>query len=232
MPRETFERDLQRLEDELLTLGSLVEQAITDSVTSLKERDQEEAERLVEQDRQLNERRYTLEAKALTLIATQQPMAGDLRTIAAILSLASELERIGDYAKGIAKINLMMGEEPLLKPLIDVPRMADKTRDMLNRALQAFAERDVDLARSIPREDDEVDGLYNQVYRELLTYIISDPRTIDQATYLLWVAHNLERAADRVTNICERVIFTVTGKLVEIKGDQRREITYKNQTMT
>ena len=231
MPRETFERDLQELEDELLTLGKRVEQAITDSVASLKERDREEAERLVKQDRELNEKRYALEAKALTLIATQQPMAGDLRTIAAILSLASELERIGDYAKGIAKINLMMGDEPLLKPLIDVPRMAEKTRDMLDRALQAFADRDVDLARSIPSEDDEVDGLYNQVYRELLTYIISDPRTIDQATYLLWVAHNLERAADRVINICERVIFTVSGKLVEIKGGEQEEITYKNRTM-
>lgn len=231
MPRETFEQDLQRLEDELLTLGSMVKQAITDSVVSLKERDREGAERLIAQDRELNEKRYALEAKALTLIATQQPMAGDLRTIAAVLSLASELERIGDYAKGIAKINLMMGDEPLLKPLIDVPRMADKTRDMLDRALQAFADRDVDLARSIPDEDDEVDGLYNQVYRELLTYIISDPRTIDQATYLLWVAHNLERAADRVTNICERVIFTVSGKLVEIKSGDQKEITYSNQTM-
>lgn len=227
--RETFERDLRELEDELLTLGSKVEQAITDSVAILKERDREEAERLIERDRELNEKRYALEARALTLIATQQPMAGDLRTIAAILSLASELERIGDYAKGIARVNLMMGDEPLLKPLIDLPRMANKTRDMLNRALRAFSERDVDLARAIPQEDDEVDGLYNQVYRELLTYIISDPRTIDQATYLLWVAHNLERAADRVTNICERVIFTVTGKLVEIKGGERKEITYKEQ---
>lgn len=229
MVRETFERDLRELEDELLTLGSKVEQAITDSVAILKERDREEAERLIERDRELNEKRYALEARALTLIATQQPMAGDLRTIAAILSLASELERIGDYAKGIARVNLMMGDEPLLKPLIDLPRMANKTRDMLNRALRAFSERDVDLARAIPQEDDEVDGLYNQVYRELLTYIISDPRTIDQATYLLWVAHNLERAADRVTNICERVIFTVTGKLVEIKGGERKEITYKEQ---
>ena len=232
MPRETFERDLQQLEDELLTLGSRVEQAITDSVAILKRRDREAAERLVEQDRELNETRYELEARALTLIATQQPMAGDLRTIAAILSLASELERIGDYAKGIASITLMMGDQALLKPLIDVPRMADKTREMLARGLQAFAERDVDLARAVPEEDDVVDGLYNQVYRELLTYIMSDPRTIDQATYLLWVAHNLERAADRVSNICERVIFTVTGKLVELKGGERKEVTYKNQTAT
>jgi phosphate transport system protein len=232
MPRETFDRALQELEDELLTLGSMVEQAITDSVASLKAQDREEAERLIEQDRELNEKRYALEAKALTLIATQQPAAGDLRTIAAVLSLASELERIGDYAKGIARITLMVGDEPLLKPLIDVPRMAEKTRDMLDRALQAFSDRDMDLARAIPQEDDEVDGLYNQVYRELLTHIMANPRTIDQATYLLWVAHNLERAADRVTNICERVIFTVSGKLVEIKGGEQREITYKNATKT
>ena len=231
MVRETFERDLQELEDELLMLGSMVGQAIMDSVASLKERDRDEARRIIKQDRELNEKRYALEAKALTLIATQQPMAGDLRTIAAVLSLASELERIGDYAKGIAKINLMMGDEPLLKPLIDVPRMARKTRDMLNGALRAFAQRDIELARSIPPEDDEVDGLYNQVYRELLTYIISDPRTIDQATYLLWVSHNLERAADRVVNICERVIFTVTGKLVEIKGDDEEEVTYEGQAV-
>ncbi len=232
MPRETFDRALQELEDELLTLGSMVEQAITDSVASLKGQDREEARRLIEQDRELNEKRYALEAKALTLIATQQPAAGDLRTIAAVLSLASELERIGDYAKGIARITLMVGDQPLLKPLIDVPRMANKTRDMLNRALRAFSERDMALARAIPQEDDEVDGLYNQVYRELLTYIISNPRTIDQATYLLWVAHNLERAADRVTNICERVIFTVSGKLVEIKGGEQEEITYRNATNT
>jgi phosphate transport system protein len=229
MTRKSFERDLQELEDELLTLGSMVGQAIMDSVASLKERDRDQARRIIKQDREMNEKRYALEAKALTLIATQQPMAGDLRTIAAVLSLASELERIGDYAKGIAKINLLMGDEPLLKPLIDVPRMARKTRDMLNEALRAFAERDVELARSIPAQDDEVDGLYNQVYRELLTYIISDPRTIDQATYLLWVSHNLERAADRVVNICERVIFTVTGKLVEIKGDDEKEVTYEGQ---
>lgn len=231
MPRETFERDLQELEDELLTMGSRVEQAITDSVSSLKRRDREAAQDIVDQDRELNEKRYELEAKALTLIATQQPMAGDLRTIAAILSLATELERIGDYAKGIANINLMVGDEPLLKPLIDVPRMADKTRDMLHAALQAFAERNVDLARSIPARDDEVDGLYNQVYRELLTYIISDPRTIDQATLLLWVAHNLERAADRVSNICERVIFTVSGKLVEFKDGPEDEVTYEKEAL-
>ena len=226
MPRETFDRELQELQDELLSLGSMVEQAITDSVASLKQRDQEWSRRLIKHDRSLNAMRYALEAKALALIASQQPVARDLRTIAAVLSLAAELERIGDYAKGIANINLKMGDEPLLKPLIDLPRMADKTRDMLHRALKAFAEGDVERARAIPFEDDEVDSLYDQVYRELLTYIMSNPRNIDRATYLLWVAHNLERAADRVVNICERVVFTVTGKLVEITSEGKEERTY------
>jgi phosphate transport system protein len=216
MPRETFERELQRLEDETLALGSMVENAITDSVGMLKRRDMEGSRRLIAEDRRINEKRYAIEADALALIATQQPMAGDLRTLAAILDIASELERIGDYAKGIAKINLMIGEEPFVKPLIDIPLMAEKARDMLRQALEAFVRRDVDLARAIPLRDDEVDGLYNQVYRELLTYIMADPRCIDQANFLLWAAHNLERAADRVTNICERVIFTVTGEMVEM----------------
>ncbi|MCR4406689.1 MAG: phosphate signaling complex protein PhoU [Anaerolineae bacterium] len=216
MLRETFERELQRLQDEILALGSMVENAILESVEILKKRDMDGSRRLVAQDRFINEKRFAIESDALVLIATQQPMAGDLRTIAAILDISSELERIGDYAKGIAKINLMMGDKPLLKPLIDIPRMAERSQDMLHRALDAFVRRDVALARAIPAEDDEMDALYNQVYRELLTYIISDPRTIDQATHLLWVAHNLERAADRVTNICERVVFTVTGEMREM----------------
>jgi phosphate transport system protein len=223
MPRAVFEQELQRLQDEVLVLGSMVEQAIIESVESLKQRDRKKSRQLIAQDDTLNKKRYALEAEALTLIATQQPMASDLRTIAAVLSIVSELERIGDYAKGIAKINLMIGDEPLLKPLIDVPRMAEKASDMLHRALEAFAQQDVDLAKAIPLEDDEVDDLYNQVYRELLIFIMSDPRTIDQATSLLWVAHNLERAADRVANICERVIFTVTGELVEAAGGEKEE---------
>jgi phosphate transport system protein len=222
MVRENFEKELQRIKSEVLALGSMVEHAIVASVESLKQQDHEEAQRLIEQDHVMNEKRYMLENDALTLIATQQPMARDLRFIAAVLNIVSELERIGDYAKGIAKINLMIGDDPLLKPLIDLPRMAERTQDMLHRSLQAFNERDVELARGIPAEDDEVDALYNQIYRELLTYIMSDPGNIDRATYLLWAAHNLERAADRVTNICERVIFTVTGELVEMsKGEEK-----------
>ena len=221
MPRETFDRELQRLQDEILALGSMVENALTESVKVLKQRDMEGSRRLIAGDRLINEKRFAIEADTLVLIATQQPMASDLRVLAAILALAMELERIGDYAKGIARINLMIGEGPLLKPLIDIPRMAEKARDMLHRALDAFIQRDVDLARAIPAEDDEVDALYNQVYRELMTFIMSDPRHIDQANYLLWAAHNLERAADRVTNICERVVFTVTGKMAEMDVENR-----------
>jgi len=216
MPRESYERELQRLQDETLALGSMVENAIVESVEILKRRDMEGSRALIAQDRRINEKRFAIEADALVVIATQQPMAGDLRTLAAILDIASELERIGDYAKGIARINLMMGKGPLLKPLIDVPRMAEKARAMLHQALDAFARRDVDLAQMIPAEDDEVDALYNQVNRELLTLIMADPTRIEPANYLMWVAHNLERAADRVTNICERVVFTVTGEFVEL----------------
>jgi phosphate transport system protein len=216
MPRRTFDQELQHLQDEVLALGSIVERAIPDAVESLKRKDAEAARRIVAQDRLVNERRFELEADALTLIATQQPMARDLRTIAAVLDITSELERIGDYAKGIARITLMMGEQPLIKPLIDLPAMAAKAREMLHDALEAFAQADADTARSIPERDEEVDALYNQVYRELLSLILADPTRIDQATYLLWAAHNLERAADRVTNICERVVFTVTGEMMEM----------------
>ena len=221
MTRDTFDRELQRLQDEVLVLGSMVEKAIVESVDLLKRRDTDGSRRLIRQDRRvINQKRFAIESEALTLIATQQPMAGDLRVIAAVIEIAHELERMGDYAKGIAKINLMMGEEPLLKPLIDLPVMAQKARDMLHRALQAFINRDVESARAIPSEDDEVDALYNQVYRELLALMMQNPRDIDRATYLLWAAHNLERTADRVANICERVIFTVTGEMVEMDVDE------------
>jgi phosphate transport system protein len=219
-PRESFDLELERLKDDVMVLGSQVEDAIVDSVYSLKERDAETARHIIAQDRLVNERRFELEAEALALIATQQPMAGDLRTIAAVLDIASELERIGDYAKGIARINVMLDERPFVKPLIDLPAMASKTRDMLHQSLEAFIQGDDDLARAIPEKDDEVDALYNQVYRELIAVIMADPSRIDQANYLLWAAHNLERAADRVTNICERVIFTVSGEMVEMDMEE------------
>ena len=215
MLRESFHRDMKRLQDDILLLGSMVEEMLIDSVEVLKLRDMDGSQRLMAYDQQVNQKRMAIEQNTLTLIATQQPTAGDLRTLAAILDIASELERMGDYAKGIAKINVMIGPGELIKPLIDIPRMAQKSVDMLHRSLDAFVQRDVEAAHLIPLEDDEVDALYNQVYRELITYIMKDPQNMDQATYLTWAAHNLERTADRVSNICERVIFTVTGEVVE-----------------
>lgn len=224
MPRETFERELTNLQNDLLVLGSLVEQAVRESVEALKRRDQAAARRIYARDRLINEKRYEIESNCLALIATQQPMARDLRLLAAILEIITELERIGDYAKGICRINLRLGSEPLVKPLIDIPRMADLGLDMLHRALTAFIERDAQTARSIPLEDDEIDGLYNQVYRDLLDIMIANPGVIDRANYLLWAAHNLERLADRVTNICERIVFVVTGEMMELdKTDDEME---------
>lgn len=218
MTREAFDRQIHALLDEILILGSMVEEAITESTHSLKSRDLEKARMIYQADKKINEKRFEIENDTLIAIATQAPMASDLRILASIIDVASELERIGDYGKGIAMINIRMGNEPLLKPLIDIPRMSELAADMLHRALKAFVETDADAARLIPIDDDLIDDLYNQVYRELLTYMIADPSTIDRATYLLWVAHNLERASDRVTNICERTIFVVTGELEEIKS--------------
>jgi len=218
MTRETLDRKTHELLDEILVLGSMVEDAILNSVDSLKKRDLEAAQRIYDSDMEINKMRFEIENDTLILIATQQPMARDLRVMASILEIAGELERMGDYAKGIALINIRIGDDPLIKPLIDVPRMAEITADMLHRALGAFIANDIETARNIPKEDNTVDALYNQVYRELLTFMIKDPSTIDNATYLLWVAHNLERTADRVTNICERILFVETGEMVEIKA--------------
>ena len=216
MPRDMLERELQTLQDELLTLGSIVERTIVEAVDVLRRRDHARARRLIANDRQINERRFAIEAQALALIATQQPMARDLRIIAAVLEIVTELERIGDYAKGIARISLMLGEGPLVKPLVDLPEMASRAATMLHQALDAFVRQDPELARAITEQDDEVDARYNQVYRELMTHILASPSQIDQANYLLWVAHNLERSADRVTNICERIVFMATGRMVEL----------------
>jgi phosphate transport system protein len=216
MIRQAFERELQALQEAVLALGDNVANNIVDSVAILKRRDLDGAQRLIAADRRINEKRIELEMACFTLLATQQPMAGDLRTIASMLAIVIELERINDYAKGIGRITLMLGSEPLLKPLVDIPVMAEKARSMLERSLTAFARRDEALARAIPPDDDEVDDLYNQVYQELMQKVIEDPTGVDQANYLLWVAHNLERTADRVINICERVVYMVTGELTEL----------------
>ena len=218
MLRKTFENEIQQVKDGVLVLGSMVEQAILNSVDSLKKRDIKAAKQILEADKLINQKRFEIENQLMILIATQQPMAHDLRLLASCMEIISELERMGDYAKGIANINIRMGDSPLLKPLIDIPRMAEKDVDMLHRALTAYVNEDIEAARAIPIEDDEVDALYNQVYRELMTFVIQDPKTMERANWLLWVAHNLERVADRVTNICERTVFIVTGELIEINN--------------
>jgi phosphate transport system protein len=214
--RTGFGRELRGLQDEVLVLGSMVDKAIDRSIDALRRLDQLAAQQIIRDDQQINRKRFDVENAAIALIATQQPMARDLRTIVAVLNSIVELERMGDYAKGIAEIVVRHAEQPLLKPLIDVPRMADKARDMLRRSLDAFVARDAEAARRIAAEDDEVDALYDQVCRELLTFMLQDPKTIDRATWLLWTAHNLERIADRVTNICERVVYEATGEMAEM----------------
>jgi phosphate transport system protein len=214
--RTHFEQQLRELQDETLILGSMVDAAIAAAVDALKRRDLKESERVIAEDTPIDRKRWEIEQRSILIIATQQPTAGDLRVIYAIVNIITDLERMADHAEGIAKISLMIGQSPLPKPLIDIPRMSDHARSMLRRSLDAFVNRDAETAKAIALEDDLIDALYDQVYRELLTIMIQDPKQITIATYLLWVAHNLERIADRVTNICERVVYTVTGRMEEI----------------
>ena len=216
MPRVDFDRDLRALQDDLLELGSMVEKSIDRALDALKNRDLEASQQVVKDDDLIDNKRFELENACILLIATQQPLAADLRTLITVLHIAVELERMGDYAEGIAHISLMMGDQPPLKPLIDIPRMAEMATTMLKRSLDSLVNRDVDLARQVCNDDDEVDALYDQIYHELLEFMIQDPKTIERATHLLWVAHDLERVADRATNVAERVVFLVTGKMEEI----------------
>ncbi len=216
MPRESYHRNLRELQDEVLVLGSMIEKALERSMKALKERDLSLARVVLDEDKNVNKKRFEIEEKALDIISCQAPMASDLRILLAILFIVQDLERMGDHAAGNAKIVIMIGNEPPLKPLIDLPRMNDKVIDMLHRSLNAFIIHDAEAARKIVPEDDEIDQLYDQVFRELLTFMMEDPRTITRATRLMWVGHNLERTGDRVTNICERVVFMVTGKMEEL----------------
>ncbi len=213
--RSAFHKKLREIQDDILIMGSMVSKATLLAIEALQKRDLELARQIIADDKKINRKRFDIEEKCIQLIATQQPMDSDLRTIVAVLNIITDLERIGDYAEGNAKITIMIGNEPPLKPLIDIPRMADKTADMLNRALTAFINHDADAAIKISAEDDFIDNLYDQVFRELLTFMAEDPKTITRATRLIWVTHNLERSADRVTNICERIVFMVTGKMEE-----------------
>ena len=216
MGRESLAAGLRDLQDRLAEMGEAVDSALALAVEALVRRDLGLAKRVIADDVRINRAQRDIEERSIVLLATQQPMASDLRTILAVLNVAVELERIGDYAEGIGKIALRLLEEPELKPLVDIPRMAELARGLIRDALRSLRERDVALAREVAQRDDEVDALTDQVYRELLTFMLNDPRTISRATYLIWVSHNLERAADRATNIAERVVQLVTGEMEEL----------------
>ena len=216
MPREGFHKRIKELEQDLMELGEMVITAINRSVEALKNLDAREARRVVDGDAQVNKKRWALEEKCVDLIATQQPVASDLREIIAVLSIVRDLERIGDYAEGIGKIVLLHGDQPLVKPLVYIPQMAEKAVSMLRRSLDAFVKRDAQLARDICAEDDEVDKLYDKAYHDLLSRMIDNPAVITRATYLIWASHNVERIADRATNISESVVYLVTGTPSEL----------------
>ncbi len=215
MTREQYMRSLSHLRDQVVQLSSMVDKAIARSTDALKNQDVKLAQQVVDADHDINELRWSLEEEALAVIAMQAPMAGDLRQIAAGLHIISELERMGDHAAGNAKIAILTADEPPLKPLVDIPRMSQVARSMLADAIDAFIRSDDELARATMTKDDEIDELYNQVYRELLTYMMDDTKTINRATHLLWAAHNLERIGDRTENICEFVVYSVTGSIAE-----------------
>ena len=216
MIQSALDHGLTELYMDVLTLGSMVEKAIQRAVAALRTRNASLARRVIEEDAAIDQLRYQTEERVLVLISMYQPVVHDLWAVTAALNIITDLERMGDHAEGIATISLMVGDEQPLKPLNDVPLMAEYTTDMLRRALRAFANHDATLARRIAAEDDTVDALYNQVYRELLAIMLQDPRLIQQATLLLWAAHNLERVGDLVTSICERVIFTETGYMKDV----------------
>lgn len=218
--RATFDHELDDLRDHVLRLGSMVDEAISRSIRALKERDRKLAQQIIRDDEKINELRFEIEEFCVSLIARQQPAARDLRLIVAAMNIALDLERMADHAAGIATIVLRMGDEPLLKPLIDLPRMAQISQDMLRKSLDALISGDPDQALAITKIDDQVDMLYNQIFRELISYMIEDPRTVTRAMYLLFCAHNVERIADRVTNICERVVFVATGRMMEISSER------------
>jgi phosphate transport system protein len=220
MPRNTFESQLDELKSQMLQLGVVAGQTITDGVAALRTRDRVLAQSIIAHDTEINQTRYAIEEHCYTLIATQQPLASDLREIISILLIAIELERIADHAKNLAEIVIHMGNEPLLKPLVDIPRMAEICREMLSQSLDAFTRNDAKMAEAVCDRDDEIDQLYQQVFRELMTYVVEDPRVVQRALNLLFAAHNLERIGDRVTNIGERVIYAATGQLEELNVDQ------------
>ena len=218
-PRGTLDRDLRIVQEDLMRLGGMLDQAIERAMQALIERDLNLAHQVVEDDAGINDLRYRIEEFCLATIATQQPAAGDLRAIVAGMNIVVDLERMADHAAGIAKTVIRMGDDPPVKELIDLPRMAAVCRDMTRQALRAYLSADVELARAVAAQDDTIDGLYTQIFRELLTFMIEDPRTTTRALYLLFAAHNLERIGDRATNIAERVVFMASGQMQELNPE-------------
>ncbi len=223
MPRESFDRKLSLIQDEILLLGSMVEQAMLNAVEALKRRDVAKSKQIYDDDIHINDRRYAIENAILILLATQQPLAHDLRMLAAMLEVNTELERMGDYAKGIAKVNMKLGDADIQIPIREIEQMAELAVSMLHRSLSTFIAEDAGKARAIPQEDDLVDALYTDIYHKMVASMISKPEIIDQANLLMWVAHNIERMADRVTNICERTVFIATGEMLEMDLDDDDE---------
>lgn len=218
MTRDTLNRQMSNIQDELLILGSMVEQAMTAAVDALKARNIAAAKDIFEKDQIINDKRFAIENAILILMATQQPMARDLRKMAAMLEVNTELERMGDYAKGIAKVNMRLGGAEINVPTFEVTKMAELCVNMLHRALSAFISENTSEALKIPKEDDQIDNLFNSAYTHIVNEMINHPDTIDQMNLMMWVIHNLERMADRVTNICERTVFIATGELFEMDG--------------
>lgn len=214
--RSMYHKKLREIQDEVLAMGNMAGEAILGAVEALKNRDLDMAQKIIAGDQKVNDLRFEIEEKCIQLIVTQQPIASDLRILIAVLNIITEIERIGDYAEGIAKITKMIGDEPPVKPLVDIPKMADKAVDMLRRSLDAFIDQDAEAAKQISAEDDVVDALYDKIYLDLLALMMKNPDIVSRATRLIWVTHDLERSADRVTNICERVIFVTTGKMEEM----------------
>jgi phosphate transport system protein len=216
MTRSVFERQLAEVQEDMLVMAGMVETSITQSLEALRLRDVALARRTIENDAAIDRRRYEIEERCIELISLQAPLASDLRTIISVLHITVDLERMGDHAEGIAKIALMLADEPPLKPYIDIPRMAEVAIEMLHGSVEAYKMRDTKRAREIINMDDVVDALYEQVYHELLLFMINDPSLTQRATYMIWVAHNLERIADRTTNICERVVYLVEGRIQDL----------------
>jgi phosphate transport system protein len=217
MSRDNLILQMQQVKDDLLLLGSLVEIATVKSIDALRRRDVNAARLIYLNDQIINQKRYSIESDVLILIATQQPMARDLRNLAAMLEIASELERMGDYAKGICKVILNLGDIEIPMPIKEIELMGQIAVEMLHQSLTVFLEEDAEKARVIPLQDNQVDQLFIKAERFILNTMMTQPEIINYANLLMWVAHNIERMADRVSNICERTIFVVTGELIELE---------------